>query len=126
MSDEKAEAVATYTARGREDAPAARRHASLIAFVEINCFRPGDPRHCASQGVQLPVATAHTSNLTSAALRGLHDDLNLFDAMPGAEVRCKCPLKSTGRPSLPVSFQPGPASPGRRVDRPRPPVQDIA
>ena len=54
MPDEKAVAVATYTARGREDAPAAPRHASLIVFVEINCFRPGDPQHCASQGVQLP------------------------------------------------------------------------
>ena len=71
MPDEKAEAVATCTARGREDAPAAPRHASLIVFVEINCFRPGDPQHCASQGVQLPVATAHTGKLTSAALRGL-------------------------------------------------------
>src|SRR5271168_5014511 len=63
MHDEKAEAVATYTARGREDAPAAPRHASLIVFVEINCFHPGDPQHCASQGVQLPVATAHTAKV---------------------------------------------------------------
>ena len=30
MRDVKAEAVATYTARGREDPPAAPRHASLI------------------------------------------------------------------------------------------------
>jgi hypothetical protein len=52
MPDEKAEAVATYTARGREDAPAAPRHASLIVFVKINCFRPGDPQHCARQGVR--------------------------------------------------------------------------
>src|SRR5271170_1384163 len=71
MPDETAEAVATYTARGREDAPAAPRHASLIVFVEINCFRPGGPQRCASQGVQLPVATTHTGKLTSAALRGL-------------------------------------------------------
>ena len=71
MPDEKAEAVATYTARGREDAPTPPPHASLIVFVEINCFRPGDPQHCASQGVQLPVATARTGKLTSAALRGL-------------------------------------------------------
>src|ERR1700733_15017187 len=71
MREEKAEAVVTCTARGREDAPAASRHAGLIVFVEINCFRPGDPRHCASQGVQLPVATARTGKLTSAALRGL-------------------------------------------------------
>ena len=71
MPDEKTGAVATYTARGREDAPAAPRHAGLIVFVETNCFRPGDPQRCASQGVQLPVATAHTGKLTSAALRGL-------------------------------------------------------
>jgi len=46
-SDEKAEAVATYTARGREEAAAAPRHASLIVSVDINCFRPGDPQYCA-------------------------------------------------------------------------------
>jgi hypothetical protein len=71
MPDEKAEAIATYTARGQEDAPAAPRHASLIGFGEINCVRPGDPQNFASQGVQLPVATAHTGKLTAAALRGL-------------------------------------------------------
>jgi hypothetical protein len=71
MPDKKAEAVATCTARGREDAQAAARHADLIVFVEINCFRPGDPQHCASQGAQLPVATAHTGKLASATLRGL-------------------------------------------------------
>jgi hypothetical protein len=71
MPDEKAEAVASYAARGREDAPAAPRHVSLIVFVEFNCFRPGDPQHCASQGVQLPVATAHTGKLTSAVPRGV-------------------------------------------------------
>jgi hypothetical protein len=71
MPDEKAKVVATYTARGQEDAPAMPRHASLIVFVEINCFRPGDPQHCAGRGVQLPFATAHTGKLTSAALSGL-------------------------------------------------------
>jgi hypothetical protein len=45
-----------------------QRHASLIVFVEINSF---PPQHWASQGVQLPVATARTGKLTSAALRGL-------------------------------------------------------
>jgi hypothetical protein len=35
MPDEKVAAVATYTARGREDAPAAPRHASLIVFVDM-------------------------------------------------------------------------------------------
>jgi hypothetical protein len=55
MRDEKAEAVATCTARGREDAPAASRHAGLIVFVEINCFRPRrstalrEPRRAASR-----------------------------------------------------------------------------
>jgi hypothetical protein len=68
MPDEKAEAVATYTARGREDAPAAPRHASLIVFVEINCFRPSDPQHCASQGVQLPVALAVYTPLCGTAI----------------------------------------------------------
>jgi hypothetical protein len=48
-----------------------RRNASLIVFVKINCFRPGDPQQRVSQGVQLPLATAHTGKPTSAALRGL-------------------------------------------------------
>jgi hypothetical protein len=51
MPDEKAKVVATYTARGQEDAPAMPRHASLIVFVEINCFRPGDPQHCAIHSI---------------------------------------------------------------------------
>ena len=59
--------LARFIARGREDAPAAPRRASLIVFAEINCFRPGDPQHCASQGVQLPVAAAHAGKLTSVA-----------------------------------------------------------
>jgi hypothetical protein len=42
--------------RRREELPAAPRNASVIVFVETDCFRPGDPQHCASQGVQLPVA----------------------------------------------------------------------
>jgi hypothetical protein len=41
MSDEKAEAVATYTARTAEKLRRqAARHASRIVLVEINCFSP--------------------------------------------------------------------------------------
>ena len=69
---EMAEAVATYTARAAEKM---RRQGlattNLVVFVEINRFRPGDPQHCASQAVQLPVATADAGKLTGAALRGL-------------------------------------------------------
>jgi hypothetical protein len=39
-----------------------QRLASLIVFVEINCFGPGDPQHCASQGVELPVVTAQPAS----------------------------------------------------------------
>ena len=69
---EMAEAVATYTARVAEKM---RRQslatANLTIFVHTNRFRPNDPQHNASQGVQLPVATADTGKLISAALRGL-------------------------------------------------------
>lgn len=69
---EMAEVVATYTARAAEKM---RRQGlatgNIVVFVETNRFRPDDPQHCASQAVQLPVATADTGKLTSAALRGL-------------------------------------------------------
>ena len=72
LPGEMAEAVATYTARAAEKM---RRQglatASLTVFVETNRFKPCDPQHCASQAVQLPVATADTGKLTQAALRGL-------------------------------------------------------
>ena len=72
LATEMAEAVATYTARAAEKM---RRQglatANLVVFVETNRFRPDDPQHCASQAVQLPVATADTGKLTAAALRGL-------------------------------------------------------
>jgi DNA polymerase V len=72
LPGEMAEAVATYTARAAEKM---RRQglatASLTVFIETNSFKPGDPQHCASQAVQLPVATADTGKLTQAALRGL-------------------------------------------------------
>lgn len=72
LATEMAEAVATYTARAAEKM---RRQglatANLVVFVETNRFRPDDPQHCASQAVQLPVATADTGKLIAAALRGL-------------------------------------------------------
>ncbi len=72
LPGEMAEAVATYTARAAEKM---RRQnlatASLTVFVETNRFKPGDSQHCASQAVQLPVATADTGKLTHAAMRGL-------------------------------------------------------
>ena len=69
---EMAEAVATYVARAAEKMRRQRlATSSLIVFVETNRFRPNDPQHCASQPVQLPVATADTGKLTTAALRGL-------------------------------------------------------
>ena len=69
---EMEEAVATYTARAAEKM---RRQnlatARLSVFVETNTFKPGEPQHCASRGVQLPVATADTGKLGQAAARCL-------------------------------------------------------
>src|ERR1700733_9133173 len=45
--------------------------ASLQVFVHTNRFRIQDAQHFATQAVQLPVATADTGKLTSAALRGV-------------------------------------------------------
>ena len=45
--------------------------ASLQVFVHTNRFRIEDAQHFATQSVQLPVATADTGKLTSAALRGI-------------------------------------------------------
>jgi hypothetical protein len=45
--------------------------ASLQVFVHTNRFRIEDAQHFATQSVQLPVATADTGRLTSAALRGV-------------------------------------------------------
>jgi hypothetical protein len=59
MPDEKAEAVATYTAQPRRCAGSASpRQPDRVRRDQLHS--PGDPQHCASQGVQLPVATAHT------------------------------------------------------------------
>ena len=72
LASEMAEAVATYTARAAEKMRRQRlATANLTVFVETNRFKPDQPQHCASQGVQLPVATADTGKLIGAALRGL-------------------------------------------------------
>ena len=69
---EMAEAVAAYTARAAEKMRRQRlATSSLIVFVETSRFRAADPQYNASQGVQLPVATADTAKLTTAAERGL-------------------------------------------------------
>jgi DNA polymerase V len=66
------EAVAAYTACAAEKM---RRQnlttASLQVFVHTDRFRMEDAQHFATQSVQLPIATADTGKLTSAALRGL-------------------------------------------------------
>ena len=72
LASEMAEAVATHTARAAEKMRRQRlATANLTVFVETNRFKPGQPQHCASQGVQLPVSTADTGKLIGAALRGL-------------------------------------------------------
>jgi DNA polymerase V len=72
LRNEMEEAVAAYTARAAEKM---RRQnlttASLQVFVHTNRFRVEDAQHFATQAVQLPVATADTGKLTSAALRGV-------------------------------------------------------
>ena len=45
--------------------------ANLVVFIQTNRFRPQDAPYNASQAVTLPVATANTGKLISAALRGL-------------------------------------------------------
>lgn len=69
---EMAEAVATYTARAAEKM---RRQnlttASLTVSVGTNPYRTNDSQRHVSQSVQLPVATADTGKLTTAAIRAL-------------------------------------------------------
>ncbi len=70
--EEMEEAVATYTARAAEKMRRQRlATARLSVFVETNTFKPHEPQHCASRGVELPVATADTGKLAQAAARAL-------------------------------------------------------
>jgi DNA polymerase V len=70
---EMEEAVASYAARAaekmRRQSLAAGR---LMVFVQTNPFRPQDPQYAREQTVQLPVASADTGKITSAAERGLN------------------------------------------------------
>jgi DNA polymerase V len=66
------EAVSTYTARAAEKMR--RQHlatASLVVFVGTNGFRPQDAQYQASKLVQLPVTTADTATLITAAMRAV-------------------------------------------------------
>src|SRR4051812_43996641 len=66
------EAVATYTTSAaeklRRQGLAAGR---IVVFAHTNRFRPDEPQYDAVQGVSLPVATADTGKLITAARRGL-------------------------------------------------------
>ena len=66
---ELAESVRVYAARAAEKM---RRQnlatANVIVFIETNTFKPNEPQHCASSGYRLPVATADTGKINTAAL----------------------------------------------------------
>lgn len=66
------EAVATYTARA---AAKMRRQqlatASLAVWIETNRFKPGDRQYATSKAIRLPVASADTGRLVSAAQAAL-------------------------------------------------------
>jgi DNA polymerase V len=70
--DELEEAIATYASRAAEKLRSQALAASrLIVFAHTNRFCPEDPQYDAVQPVALPIATADTGKLISAALRGL-------------------------------------------------------
>jgi DNA polymerase V len=67
---EMEEAVASYATRAGEKLR--RQHLAagrLIMFVQTNPFRPQDPQYARERMVQLPVATADTGKIISAAAR---------------------------------------------------------
>ena len=66
------EAVAAYTVRAAEKLRRQRLAAGrLMVFVMTNRFRPQDAQYSREQGVRLPVATADSGRLITAALSGL-------------------------------------------------------
>jgi DNA polymerase V len=93
------EAVSTHAARAAEKMR--RQHlatARLVVFIHTNKFRPQDKQHFAEQTVNLPVATADSGKLTSAALRALNviyrpghsykkAGVMLLDLLPAAQVQ---------------------------------------
>ena len=69
---EMEEAVASYTVRAAEKLR--RQHlatAHVMAFIETNRFKPGEPQYFASKPVHLKVATSDSGKLITAALTGL-------------------------------------------------------
>jgi DNA polymerase V len=69
---EMEEAVASYATRAAEKLR--RQHLAagrLMVFVQTNPFRPQDPQYASERMVQLPIATADTGKIISAAQRGL-------------------------------------------------------
>ena len=71
-AEELRESVATFTARAAEKMR--RQHlatASLAVFVQTNSFRPSDPQYANTRAIRLPVATADTGKLVTAATRCL-------------------------------------------------------
>jgi DNA polymerase V len=70
---EMEEAVSTYAARAAEKMRRQHLAASgLMVFLETNSFKPTEPQYHASQTVTLPVASADTAKIISAALAGLN------------------------------------------------------
>src|SRR3546814_2966626 len=69
---EMEEAVGSYTARAAEKM---RRQklvtAQIVVFIHTNRFRPQDAPYHATQAISLPVATADTGKLISAAMQAL-------------------------------------------------------
>jgi DNA polymerase V len=93
------EAMSTHAARAAEKM---RRQnlatARLTVFIHTNKFRPQDRQHFAEQTIHLPVATADSGKLTSAALRALaaiyrpghaykKAGVMLLDLLPAADVQ---------------------------------------
>ena len=93
------EAVATYTSRAAEKLRGQGLAANRITvFAHTNRFKPEDPQYAAQQPVTLPIATADTGKLITAARRGLgaiwrpgyrykKAGIMLLDLVPAATVR---------------------------------------
>jgi DNA polymerase V len=96
---EMEEAVASYAARAAEKMRRQNLAAGqLMVFVQTNPFRPQDAQYAREQTVQLPVASADTGTITSAAQRGLNAiwregyhykkaGVMLLDLMPASRVQ---------------------------------------
>lgn len=117
------EAVAAYVARAAEKL---RRQqmvtAHLTVFVHTNRFRPDQKQYGATQPYQLPVATADTGKLTTAALQALGRIWNQDTSTRRPASCCwiyikptRCRKRSSRRLTVP---RPGPHAGNRRAQRP--------